>query len=109
VSIRGRVKRFAKIGGEMVSLAAVEELAARLWPENLHVAASQPDIQKGERILLITDRPGAERTQLMEHVRKEGYSEMHLPRAIHFLDPMPLLATGKIDLQAVLAWLKEVE
>ena len=109
VFIRGRVKRFAKIGGEMVSLAAVEELAARLWPENLHVAASQPDIQKGERILLITDRPGAERTQLMEHVRKEGYSEMHLPRAIHLLDPMPLLATGKIDLQAVLAWLKEVE
>ncbi len=107
--IRGRVKRFAKIGGEMVSLAAVEELAARLWPENLHVAASQPDIQKGERILLITDRADAERAQLIEQVRKEGYSEMHLPRTIHLLDPMPLLATGKIDLQAVLAWLREVE
>ena len=104
--IRGRVKRFAKIGGEMVSLAAVEELAARLWPENLHVAAAQPDPQKGERILLVTDRAGAERAQLIEHVRKEGYSETHLPRAIHLLDPMPLLATGKIDLQAVLTWLR---
>ncbi len=109
IFIRGRVKRFAKIGGEMVSLAAVEEIAARLWPENLHVAASQPDVQKGERILLITDYPGAERSQLLEHVRREGYSEMHLPRSIHLLDPMPLLATGKIDLQAVLGWLKDVD
>jgi acyl-[acyl-carrier-protein]-phospholipid O-acyltransferase/long-chain-fatty-acid--[acyl-carrier-protein] ligase len=105
VFIRGRVKRFAKIGGEMISLTAVEELAARLWPENLHTAASVPDPQKGERIILITDRAGAERTQLMEHVRKEGFSEIHLPRAIHVLEPMPILATGKIDYQAVLAWL----
>ncbi|MEI7867512.1 MAG: AMP-binding protein [Candidatus Methylumidiphilus sp.] len=109
VFIRGRVKRFAKIGGEMVSLTAVEEMAARLWPENLHVAASLPDPQKGERILLITDRAGAGRAQLIEHVRKEGYSEIHLPRAVHVLDPMPLLVTGKIDHQAVLAWLKEME
>jgi acyl-[acyl-carrier-protein]-phospholipid O-acyltransferase/long-chain-fatty-acid--[acyl-carrier-protein] ligase len=105
VFIRGRVKRFAKIGGEMISLTAVEELAARLWPENLHMAASVPDPQKGERIFLITDRAGAERAQLMEHVRKEGFSEIYLPRAIHVLEPMPIQATGKIDYQAVLAWL----
>lgn len=108
IFIRGRVKRFAKIGGEMVSLTAVEELAAKLWPENLHVAASLPDPQKGERILLITDRAGAGRAQLMEHVRKEGYSEIHLPRAIHVMESMPVLASGKIDLQAVMAWLKEL-
>ena len=109
VFIKGRVKRFAKIGGEMVSLTAVEEIVGRLWPENLHAAASLPDPQKGERILLVTDRAGAERAHLIEHVRKEGYSEIHLPRIIHVLDPMPILATGKIDYQAVLAWLKEAE
>ena len=109
VFIRGRVKRFAKIGGEMISLTTVEEITAKLWPGNLHVAASLPDPQKGERILLVTDRAGAERAQLIEHVRKEGYSEIHLPRSIHLLDPMPLMVTGKIDYQAVLAWLKEIE
>jgi len=56
----------------------------------------------------VTDRAGAERAQLVEHVRREGVSELHLPRVIHVLDPMPLLATGKLDHQAVLAWLKEV-
>jgi hypothetical protein len=45
----------------------------------------------------------------VEQVRKEGYSEIHLPRTIHVLDPMPILATGKIDYQAVLVWLREVE
>ncbi len=109
VFIRGRVKRFAKIGGEMISLTTVEEIAAKLWPENLHVAASLPDPQKGERILLVTDRASAERAQLIEHVRKEGYSEIHLPRSIHILEPMPIMATGKIDYQAVLAWLREIE
>lgn len=108
VLIKGRVKRFTKIGGEMVSLMAVQEIVGRLWPENLHAVASRPDPQKGERILLVTDRAGAERAQLVEHVRREGVSELHLPRVIHVLDPMPLLATGKIDHQAVLAWLKEV-
>ena len=38
-------ERFAKIGGEMVSLTAVEEIANRLWPDNLHAAASLPDPQ----------------------------------------------------------------
>jgi acyl-[acyl-carrier-protein]-phospholipid O-acyltransferase/long-chain-fatty-acid--[acyl-carrier-protein] ligase len=109
VFIRGRVKRFAKIGGEMVSLTAVEEMAAKLWPDNLHMAASLPDPQKGERILLITDRPKAERAELIEHARKEGYSEIHLPRAIHVVDQMPLLVTGKIDMQAALTWLKQKE
>jgi acyl-[acyl-carrier-protein]-phospholipid O-acyltransferase/long-chain-fatty-acid--[acyl-carrier-protein] ligase len=109
VFIKGRVKRFAKIGGEMVSLMAVEEIAGRLWPGHLHAAASLPDPQKGERILLVSDRPGAERAALMEHVRKEGYSELHLPRAVHVIDPMPVLATGKIDYQAVLAWVRGLE
>jgi acyl-[acyl-carrier-protein]-phospholipid O-acyltransferase/long-chain-fatty-acid--[acyl-carrier-protein] ligase len=106
VFIKGRVKRFAKIGGEMVSLTAVEELAGRLWPDNLHAAASLPDPQKGERIVLLTDFAGAERALLMEHLRKEGYGEIYLPKTVYAVEAMPILATGKIDYQGVLAWLR---
>ncbi len=109
VFIKGRVKRFAKIGGEMVSLTAVEEMAGRLWPENLHAAMSLPDPQKGERIVLVSDHADATRQQLMEHMRNEGHREIHLPRAVQMIEAMPVLATGKIDFQAVAAWLAEVD
>ena len=55
VAIQGRAKRFAKIGGEMVSLAAVEALAGELWKGSLSAVATVPDERKGERLVLVTD------------------------------------------------------
>ena len=54
------MKRFAKIGGEMVSLTAAESLAASLWPDARHAVISMPDGRKGERLVLVTDRADAE-------------------------------------------------
>ena len=56
IAIKGRARRFAKIGGEMISLAAVEALASELWPNALSAVVSVPDMRKGER--LITDSRG---------------------------------------------------
>src|SRR5205814_7226315 len=56
VAIKGRAKRFAKIGGEMISLAAVETLAAELWPDALSAVAAVPDPRKGERLILVTQK-----------------------------------------------------
>ena len=50
VTIQGRVKRFAKIAGEMVSLAAVEGYANAIWPEHAHAVVSIPDTRKGEQL-----------------------------------------------------------
>ena len=61
VTIKGRAKRFAKIGGEMVSLAAVETLAAQLWPSAMSAAATEIDPRKGERIVLVTTQKDASR------------------------------------------------
>ncbi len=57
ITIKGRAKRFAKLGGEMVSLAAIETMVADLWPGQNHVAVSLPDPKKGEQIILVTDKP----------------------------------------------------
>ena len=61
ITILGRAKRFAKIGGEMVSLTAVEELASLTWPNMNHAAVAVHDARKGEKVILITDHENAER------------------------------------------------
>jgi acyl-[acyl-carrier-protein]-phospholipid O-acyltransferase/long-chain-fatty-acid--[acyl-carrier-protein] ligase len=102
VTIQGRAKRFAKIGGEMVSLTAVEELATRAWPGLQHACVSLPDFQKGEQLILVTTREGAERAELSAQARADGMSELHVPKRIVHVDTMPLLGSGKIDYPAVL-------
>jgi acyl-[acyl-carrier-protein]-phospholipid O-acyltransferase / long-chain-fatty-acid--[acyl-carrier-protein] ligase len=101
VRICGRLKRFAKIGGEMVSLLLIEEVAARVWPGSLNAAVSLPDPVKGEHVVLLTDHAGAERASLIKQVHAEGYSEFHIPRKIVIVPAMPILATGKTNYQAV--------
>ena len=102
VTIRGRAKRFAKLGGEMVSLAAVESVAAGLWPDAQHVALSLPDARKGEHLVLVTDKPEASKDALLAHARKEGFPELWVPKALLVVPAIPVLASGKVDLQATL-------
>src|SRR5256885_7863191 len=63
VTIKGRAKRFAKVGGEMISLAAVEALAADLWPDGPCAVAALPDARKGGRPILVTQQKGATRPE----------------------------------------------
>ena len=97
IRICGRAKRFAKIGGEMISLAAVEDLAASLWPEATHAALAIADSRKGEKIVLITDHPAAERRLLLECALARGMSELCVPRQIMVTDSVPVLGSVKID------------
>jgi acyl-[acyl-carrier-protein]-phospholipid O-acyltransferase / long-chain-fatty-acid--[acyl-carrier-protein] ligase len=97
ITIKGRAKRFAKIGGEMVSLAAVEMLAADLWPDNVSAVAAVPDARKGERLILITDKHGATRADFQAYARSKHASELMLPSEVIVLDKLPLLGSGKVD------------
>ncbi|MEM9683182.1 MAG: AMP-binding protein, partial [Pseudomonadota bacterium] len=101
VTIAGRAKRFAKIAGEMVSLAVVENTAFGAWPDHQSAAVSVEDARKGEQIILVTDNPNADRDTLLQEARKNGLSELTIPRAIVVTDGVPLLGTGKIDYVAV--------
>lgn len=100
VTITGRAKRFAKIGGEMVSLAAVEALASGLWPDANHVCVSLPDPKKGEILILVTERPDADRDSLGDYARSQGFAELAVPKAILVVANIPVLGTGKVDLPA---------
>lgn len=108
VSIRGRLKRFAKIGGEMVSLAVVENCASAAWPDHLHAAAILPDPRKGEQIILITDRPDAPRGVLLAWAQGHGVAELAVPKTVVSVDEVPVLGTGKIDYQKVKIIAEEV-
>jgi acyl-[acyl-carrier-protein]-phospholipid O-acyltransferase/long-chain-fatty-acid--[acyl-carrier-protein] ligase len=101
IAIRGRRKRFAKIGGETVSLAVVENVAAAVWPDNAHAALAVPDGRKGEQIVLVTDYPEARRLELVAWAQNHGVSELTVPRRVLVLPAIPLLATGKTDYVAL--------
>ncbi len=99
--ILGRVKRFAKIGGEMISLTAVENIAAAVWPENRHAAVSVADPRKGERLVLVTDRQDAASRPLLVYAQRHGAPEIAVPRKIMVVAEVPVLGTGKTDYVAL--------
>ena len=101
ISIKGRAKRFAKVGGEMVSLAIVEELAAQLWPQGIHAALAVADSRKGEQIVLFSDTEAANRAELLTAARAAAHSELALPRQIIHHQAIPLLGSGKINYPAL--------
>jgi acyl-[acyl-carrier-protein]-phospholipid O-acyltransferase/long-chain-fatty-acid--[acyl-carrier-protein] ligase len=107
IRIKGRAKRFAKIGGEMVSLAAVEAMAAELWPAALSIVVAVPDARKGERLVLITQEKTAARDALARHIRAKGASELSVPAEIMIVDHVPLLGSGKPDYVAATALARE--
>ncbi|MEE4660888.1 MAG: acyl-[ACP]--phospholipid O-acyltransferase [Halieaceae bacterium] len=98
-----RYSRFAKIGGEMVSLGAVEEQARALLPadsdEDL-AAAAVPDARKGEKVvMLVTSDSLAE--GLREKMIEAGVSPMMIPSQVIKVDDVPKLGSGKTDFSAL--------
>ncbi len=108
VHIEGRLKRFAKLAGEMISLTAVEELANLCWPDYMHVALAVSDANKGEQVVLMSTFKEAERKSLQAYAKKQGINELHVPRQYVYVDEVPLLGTGKVHYPAAQALLAEM-
>ncbi len=109
ITIRDRVKRFAKISGEMISLAVVENCASAIWPDYLHAAVTVPDPRRGEQIILVTEYPGANHSDMVNWFRTHGVSSLAIPKKVVVVESIPLLGTGKINHGEVATLAKEDE
>lgn len=100
-TIKDRIKRFAKIGGEMVSLNAVQDMVVdatkEMGPEYSYGVVSIPHESKGEQIVLVTNNEKVTSAMLHEYVKNNGMSELYLPRLILYHEKLPVFATGKAD------------
>jgi acyl-[acyl-carrier-protein]-phospholipid O-acyltransferase/long-chain-fatty-acid--[acyl-carrier-protein] ligase len=104
VKIVGRVKRFAKVAGEMVSLEVVEKMAVMTSTAFAHAASTQSDPQRGETIVLFTTDANLGRDALLTVARDNGWPEIAVPRKIIKVDALPLLGTGKLDYVTLKTW-----
>jgi acyl-[acyl-carrier-protein]-phospholipid O-acyltransferase/long-chain-fatty-acid--[acyl-carrier-protein] ligase len=100
ISIKGRAKRFAKVAGEMISLAAIEALASEALPGAPLVVVAVPDQRKGERTVLVTSAASATREALQQVARRRGAPELMVPAEIIVVDKVPQLGSGKPDFAA---------
>ncbi len=106
ISIRGRSKRFAKVSGEMISLASSEQVVNDIWPDFQHAVVSLPDQRKGEMLVLVTTYRNANANELIG--KAKGISPINLPRKFVIVEKIPVLGTGKINYVEVTALAKTI-
>ncbi len=108
--VRGRMKRFAKVSGEMVSLSAVEDALAGAFPQyglRCEVAIlTRPDEGKGEALIAVTNEPKLTLEEIRDAIKAKGLTNLSVPREIKVVKEIPKLGTGKVnhrELQAQMA------
>jgi len=97
VRITARLKRFAKVAGEMVSLEVAERIAKEASPAHPSAACAVPRAGRGEMIVLFTQDQELRREHLVAAARRLGLPELAVARRIEYVRRLPLLASGKCD------------
>ena len=97
LAIKSRLKRFAKISGEMISLDTVEKLAEECFNNSNFAAINLPDKRKGEKIIIYTTFKGFDKQLFRSFILNKGYTLLFMPSEIILLEELPLLGNGKID------------
>ena len=108
--VRGRLKRFAKVSGEMVSLTAVEDALAGAFPQyglRCQIAViTRPDESKGEALIAVTNEPNLTLEEIRAAIKAKGLTNLSTPREIKTVKEIPKLGTGKVnhrELQTLIA------
>ncbi len=102
--IEGRLSRFSKIGGEMVPHETVENLINQAMrhseDERVIAVTGVPDEAKGEALVLLSTDPDADINQLRSRLTEEGIPALWIPKKVIFVEKIPILASGKLDIKA---------
>jgi acyl-[acyl-carrier-protein]-phospholipid O-acyltransferase/long-chain-fatty-acid--[acyl-carrier-protein] ligase len=113
IHIRGRMKRFAKVSGEMVSLTAVEDALAGAFPQfglRCQIAVtSRPDEEKGEVLIAVTNESRIQLADIRAAVRAKGLSNLAAPRELRVVPSIPKLGTGKTNYRELERSLRALE
>jgi acyl-[acyl-carrier-protein]-phospholipid O-acyltransferase/long-chain-fatty-acid--[acyl-carrier-protein] ligase len=103
VTIVDRYSRFAKLGGEMVSLGAIEEKISQILDldeqsETEYIVTSIEDEKKGEKIVLLISHVNEEKVvKLKEDMIATFDNKLMIPSSIKIVDEVPKLGSGKKD------------
>lgn len=106
IKLIDRAKRFAKIGGEMISLTAVENNAQAICKDEDFkcVAVAAPHPKKGEQIVLVSNKQNLTRKDFTDYAGKNGLSELYVPSILLVKEEFPVFATGKADKVSLKKW-----
>ncbi|MFP8966121.1 acyl-[ACP]--phospholipid O-acyltransferase [Pokkaliibacter sp. CJK22405] len=98
LTVVDRYSRFAKVGGEMVSLGAVEEAVNKVLGDEVRVmAVAVPDERKGEDIVLLSEED-VTLESLRKGMKDQQVSALLVPAKVLQVEKLPVLGTGKADL-----------
>lgn len=100
LTIVDRYSRFAKLGGEMVSLTAIEGEVRRILElsEQPLVAVNLPDVKKGEKVILLIE--GIDVDDVRDRLVKGGMAPMMVPSDVYSVEAVPVLGSGKTNFSA---------
>jgi len=101
LTLTDRLSRFSKIAGEMVPLIRVEEAIRENTGLESCVVVALPDAQKGERLVLLHTATDRTASQIYKTLTSTNISRLWIPKAdsIYSVEALPILPTGKMDLQ----------
>ena len=101
ITIISRVKRYAKIAGEMVSLNLVEQLAQDCYKQTEFYAVSISSEQKGEKVVLFTTLSDLKVSEFKQFILSQKRSALYIPSVIKTIESPPLLGTGKVNYETL--------
>jgi acyl-[acyl-carrier-protein]-phospholipid O-acyltransferase/long-chain-fatty-acid--[acyl-carrier-protein] ligase len=96
----GRFKRFAKIGGEMISLVKVENILEKYLPEGLSCCVVEVSDEKKGSYIVATVSSEVNKTEILRKMLKD-LPIIALPRQFIVIKELPMMSTGKIDFRSV--------
>ena len=102
ITICGRVKRFAKIGGEMVSLPQIEAVLTQYFPDHFFAVIARQGGSKGEELVVYYSGDDLNVGHVSEVLRTAGIGEIAIPKKYQKVAEFPRLGSGKIDYNALI-------